>query len=266
MSDAMAGLRARLRHEPAGRRVRALLGGHVVADTTGALLVWEPRRITPVFAVPAADLRAELTPAAASAGDGPELLHPGIPFAVHSTAGEALTVTAGGATRPGAAFRPADPDLAGHVLLDFDAFDWLEEDEPVRAHPRDPYHRVDARATGRRVRLEHHGRLIADTTRAVLVFETSLPVRYYLPRAEIAAELTPSALRTYCPYKGEASYFSAPELPDVAWSYPDPLPGAPPIAGLIAFYDDLLEVSVDGERRGPVDTPVTRALRAEFGV
>jgi uncharacterized protein (DUF427 family) len=267
MSDAMARLRAELRYEPTEKRIRAELGGHLVVDTTRAVLVWEPRRIVPQYAVREEDLWATLSaaPPAQRAPDG--VLHPGHPFTLHSAPGEPLTLAANGETRAAAAFRPADPDLKGHVVLDFDALDtWFEEDERVRSHPRDPYHRVDARASSRHVRIAFQGRLLADTTSPTLVYETVLPTRFYVPRDDIVAHLTPSDTRTYCPYKGEASYYSIDGRQDVAWSYQDPLPDAAPLAGLVAFYDEAVEVTVDGVRRTHPDTPVTRALRDEFGV
>jgi uncharacterized protein (DUF427 family) len=145
-----------LRHEPIDRRIRATLGGETVVDSTGALLVWEPRRVTPLYAVPVQDVRGELEPSTAApvTSDAP-FLHPGIPFAAHSTAGESLDVRVAGTMLEAAAFRPADEDLSGHVVLDYDAFDeWYEEDEAVFSHPRDPYHRVDTRRSSRHVRIE----------------------------------------------------------------------------------------------------------------
>jgi uncharacterized protein (DUF427 family) len=266
MSDAMDRLRAELRYEPTGKRVRAEGGGHLVVDTTRAVLVWEPRRITPTYAVPEEDLWAALSPStrAEPAPDG--ILHPGIPFTAHSTPGEPLTLSAHGEIHDGGAFRPADPDLAGYVIVDFDALQWFQEDERLRGHPRDPYHRVDAHASSRHVRIVHMGRTVADTTAATLVFETSLPTRYYIPRADITVPLTPSDLRTYCPYKGEASYFSFADGENLAWSYENPLPDGPPVRNLIAFYDDLMEVTVDGVRNEHVDNPIARTLLDEFGV
>jgi uncharacterized protein (DUF427 family) len=265
MSDAMAQLRAELRYEPTEKRIRAELGGRLVVDTTRALLVWEPRRICPQYAVPEEDLWATLTDAS-PAGNPPDgVLHPGHPFVLHSTAGEPLTLAANGETRAAAAFRPADTDLKGHVVLDFAALDsWFEEDEPVRSHPRDPYHRVDMRASSRNVRIEFQGRVLADTTSPTLVYETSLPTRFYIPREDVVAALAPSDTRTYCPYKGEAAYFSVDGRKDAAWSYEDPLPDAAPLTNLIAFYDEAVDVTVDGVRRTHPDTPVTRALRDEF--
>jgi uncharacterized protein (DUF427 family) len=261
-----------LRHEPTAKRIQAVLGGAIVVDSTRAVLVWEPRRIVPSYAVPVQDVRGDLVaagPVAAGPGDDVgvaladvtalRVLDPRVPFAVHSTAGEAVDVHAAGLVRAGAAFRPADEDLAGLVILDFGAFDaWYEEDELNVAHPRDPFHRIDVLPSSRQVRLELDGQVLAVSSRPVLLFETMLPTRYYLPRADVTAELVPSSTRTWCAYKGQASYFSASVggrlVPDIAWSYPDPQHDAARVRDLIAFFDERIDVDLDGERR---DRPVT---------
>ena len=147
VTDLMGSARGQLRHEPIEKRIRATVGGEEVVDSTRALLVWEPRRIVPSFAVAIEEVAGELRPASLPApqADAP-ILHPGIPFSVHSTEGESLDLQVAGETRSHAAFRPADPDLNGHVVLDFAGFDvWYEEDEEIFSHPRDPFHRVDVR-------------------------------------------------------------------------------------------------------------------------
>src|SRR5215216_4870377 len=109
-----------------------------------------------------------------------------------------------------AAFRLADPALAGHVLVDFGAFDaWYEEDERNLAHPRDPFHRIDIVHSSRHVRVERDGRVLAESSTPYLLFEPPLPVRYYLPREDVRTDLLrPSEKRTSCAYKGEASYWA----------------------------------------------------------
>ena len=272
MRNLLMGGLGELRHEPTGKRIRAVLDGGTVVDTTRALLVWEPQRIVPSYAVPADDIAAELAPADAAAADAtgtvgvrmPELsgrpvLDPSVPFAMHSAEGRAADVRAGQQNRPGAGFFPADPGLAGYVVLDFGAFDaWYEEDELTVAHPRDPFHRIDVLPSSRHVRVELDGHVLAESSRPVLLFETMLPTRYYLPRDDIRAELTPSATRTYCAYKGQASYWSATAgdrvVPDLAWTYHQPRHDAAQVRGLIAFFAERLDVTVDGER---TDRPIT---------
>jgi uncharacterized protein (DUF427 family) len=241
-----------LRHEPTEKRVRAAAGGRDVVDTRRALLVWEPRRIVPSYAVPVEELDAELSPAAAGAGD-------------HSAPGESLDVVVDGTRLDAAAFRPADPDLAGHVVLVHGAFErWYEEEEPIVGHPRDPFHRIDIRKSSRHVRVELDGTLLAESREPTLLFETHLPLRFYLPRGDLRLEPAASAKRTVCAYKGEASHwtFDLPGGADLAWSYEEPLVDAAQIQGLVAFYDEHVDVLLDGERR---ERPRTQWARARAG-
>jgi uncharacterized protein (DUF427 family) len=267
MRDTMSQRLEELRYEPIEKRERALIGGEPVVDSRRALLVWEPRRVVPSFAVPIEDVRGELVPAPGGPGSRAPVLHPGIAFAAHSTEGESLSLRVGGVTREAAAFAPADPDLADHVILDFNAFDgWLEEDEPLVGHPRDPFHRIDMRRSSRPVRIELDGELLAQSTRSVLLFETSLPTRFYLPPEDVVAEARPSDKRTTCAYKGHASYLSFDAGENLAWLYEDPLPEAAAVKGLVAFFDELVDVSLDGERRARPRTQFAKAIVEEAGV
>jgi uncharacterized protein (DUF427 family) len=128
---------------------------------------------------------------------------------------------------------------------------WFEEDEEVFTHARDPYTRVDILASSRHVRVEVGGLTIAETTQPTLLFETGLPTRYYVPKPHVRMDLlTPTETATHCPYKGQAAYWSVrigDELvPDIAWSYPTPLPESQKIAGLVCFYPDKVDLYVDG--------------------
>ncbi len=270
LSDTLLEAMSQLRVEPTAKRVRAMLDGQTVVDTRRALLVWEPQRVVPGYAAPIADLAGELVPVAPldraqtiplvtlQAG-GPRVIE-SADFALHTTDGEALTVRLAGADLVGAAFRATDPDLDGYVLLDWDAFDrWLEEEEEVRGHPRDPFHRVDVRLSSRHVRIELDGELLAESSRPRLVFETKLDPRFYLPREDVVAALEPSPTRTICAYKGEAVYFSLEvggrAMTDIAWSYEAPLPDAAELASYVSFYDERVDVRVDGELRERPQTP-----------
>jgi uncharacterized protein (DUF427 family) len=261
-----------LRHEPLTRRIRGTVGDDVVVDSTRAVLVWEPRRVVPQYAVPATDVGAELRSgdAAAPAADDVGLrlpdvsarpvLDPSIPFAVHTSEGDGVDVVTPVRTLAGAGFRIADPDLDGYVVLDFDAFDtWYEEDVRTVGHPHDPYHRIDALPSSRHVRLELDGEVLAESSRPVLLFESMLPMRFYLPRDDVRAELVPSPTRTTCAYKGHAGYWSpvvaGRPVPDLAWSYEDPLHDAAAVRGLVAFFDEQVDVVLDGERRERPITP-----------
>lgn len=146
---------------------------------------------------------------------------------------------------PPAAVRRLDEGL---VHIAFGALDgWLEEDEPQIGHPPDPHHRIDVRRSSRRIRISIGGRVVADTTSARALFETGLPVRWYLPREEIDAELEASDHRTVCAYKGHATHFDVAGEQAVAWSYEDPLHDGLPVKGLISFYNERVDVEVDGQ-------------------
>ena len=251
-----------LRHEPIDKRIRATLGDLTVLDSTRALLVWEPKRIVPSYAVPAEDVMAEAAPAPGDPGeavDAPRLgdrpvYDPSVPFSVHTTPGEPLELRAG--DRTAAAFRPADEALSGHLILDFAGFDaWYEEDERNVAHPRDPFHRIDIVHSSRHVRVERDGEVLADSGRPCLLFEPPLPVRCYLPLEDVAMDLLrPSDTRSFCAYKGEASYWSTERAPDVAWTYRAPLREAAEVTGRVAFFNERVDVIVDG---APLERPVT---------
>jgi uncharacterized protein (DUF427 family) len=250
--DLLMGELETLRHEPTDKRIRARFDDETVVDSTRALLVWEPRRIVPSYAVPIDDIDGALRPAGTAPVDaayaGRPVHDPSVPFSVHTAAGEAVVVRAGATGREAAGFRPSDPDLAGYVVLDFGAFDaWYEEDERNVGHPRDPFHRIDIVHSSRHVQVRLDGRVLADSTSPYLLFEPPLPVRYYLPANDVATDLlTPSDTSTFCAYKGRASYWSAPGHQDVVWAYPAPLREAAEVTGRFAFFNEHVDIVVDG--------------------
>ena len=255
----------RLRYEPIDKRIRATLGDRTVVDTGRAVLVWEPKRVVPSYAVPTEDVAGDLTPTGAGTDDEPAMpphlgerpvYDPSVPFAVHTADGEPRDLTVDGVARPASAFAVADEQLAGYVVLDFVAFDeWYEEDELNVSHPRDPFHRIEIVHSSRQVRVELDGRVLADSTQPYLLFESLLPVRYYLPADDVARELlTSSDAHTACAYKGRASYLSLPDVPDIAWTYPSPLREAAEVKDRIAFFNERVDFIIDGQR---VDRPIT---------
>ena len=260
MRDLLGSELRSLRYEPTEKRLRVYLGGEPVADTVDGLLVWEPRRVVPTYAVPESDVTARLE-SVGRVDEFPDmpLLFPTNPFTAHSCTGEMVDViagTAGAARRPSAGFRPDDPDLTGYVTFDCSAFEWREEDEPIVGHPHDPFKRIDILASSRHIRIEWEGRLLAASSRPLLLFETLLPVRFYLPRDDVVVELEHSETVSYCAYKGPASYFSLPDgPPDVAWAYNQPLREAEPVRGRVAFFDERVDVIVDGRRKERPITP-----------
>ena len=212
--------RDELSFEPSPRRVRAELGGATVVDSRRPLVVWEAGKVVPVYAFPREDVREHALPEGAARGYD-------------------------------------DPDLAGHLTLDWQAMDaWYEEDEEVFVHPRDPYKRVDVLQSSRHVRVEIDDRVVAETTRPRLLFETGLPTRYYIPQDDVRMELlAPTDHHSRCPYKGLASYWSAGDDENIAWSYLDPIPEQPKIRGLIAFFNERVDLHVDGELQ---ERPITQ--------
>ena len=248
-----------LRIHPTEKRIRAYVAGDPIIDSTRAIIVWEPRRVVPSYAVPIGDIKADLQPAATEATAeeqavevlGAPVLDPRSGFAVHTVAGQSFDI-ATPTPLPNAAFVVDDPDLEGYAVVDFDAFDeWREEDELLVAHARDPFGTVDTRRSSRRVVVDIHGATVADSTNSVMLFETFLPTRYYLPREDVRMDLLePTDTQTACAYKGVASYWSAnvdgTMVRDVAWSYEEPHNYAAAVCGMICFFNERVDISIDG--------------------
>ena len=214
--------------EPSPRRVRVRLGSTVIADSERAqLLIQYGRSGLPTYYLPREDVR------------------PGV--LVDETA-DGWSVAAGGRRAEGAAWsNDAFEALKDHVTFSWEKLDWYEEDEPVYVHARDPHKRVDTVRASRRIEVFAGGERVANSVRPLLLFETWLPTRYYLPFADVRMDLlTASETVTQCPYKGKARYWSHPAVPDLAWSYPDPIPENPKIRDLIAFFNERVDIVVDG--------------------
>jgi uncharacterized protein (DUF427 family) len=146
--------------------------------------------------------------------------------------------------------------LEDHVTFSWETLDWYEEDERVVEHARDPHHRVDTVRSSRRVEVFVEGERVADSVRPLVLFETTLPTRYYLPFADVRTELlTASETTSRCPYKGRARYWSHPKVTDVAWSYPDPVPENPKIRDLVCFFNERVDLVVDGVPAGRPESP-----------
>jgi uncharacterized protein (DUF427 family) len=237
----MTTTRGKVRIEQSAKRVRIYLGGEVIADTTAPVLVWEGPHY-PAYYIPASDVRTGLIP------DG---------TVRHSPSrgdGQLYTVKAGGKEAAGAALRYQDSpieELRDLVRFEWGAMDaWFEEDEEVFIHPRDPHHRVDILPSSRRIRVEVDGVTVAESSNPRLLFETGLPVRYYLPKTHVRMDLLEHTdTVTGCPYKGKAEYWSVQARgevhKDIVWSYPAPLPESLKVAGLVSFYNEKVDVYVD---------------------
>jgi uncharacterized protein (DUF427 family) len=213
--------------EPCRKRLRGYVAGHLVFDTSAATYVWEDRPY-PAFHVPLADVSpGVLVPEAGS-----------------------YTLRLGGEERRDAATSGSVP---GAVRFAWTALDsWFEEDQEVFVHPRDPYTRIDVLPSSRRVRVELDGVVLAESTSPHALFETGLPVRWYLPKVDVRMDLlTPTVTSTQCPYKGTAEYWTASvngrEEPDLAWGYATPLPESRLVAGLVCFFNERVDLFVNGE-------------------
>jgi uncharacterized protein (DUF427 family) len=238
--------------EPAPRRVRAVLAGQVVIDTLRAKYVWEHPAF-PQYYVPLADV----APGVLVDEDHEQRLKRGT--------ARRQTLRVGDTERPGAARvygADAIEGLVDTVRFEWAALDaWYEEDERVFVHPRNPYARVDALRSTRHVRVSIDDVVLADSAAPVMLFETGLPTRYYFDRTAVRFEhLEPTQTQTSCPYKGTTSgYWSArvgdSVRPDVAWTYDFPTAAMLPIAGLIAFYNEKVDIAIDGVRLDPPITP-----------
>jgi len=244
---------------PTDKWVRVFFGGQAIADSRRVLLL-RSRERTPVYLFPAEDVRlTALAPAGRSepaAGLGPATY---------------WHVNAGGRTAENAARQFTQPPEARSLMRDHIAFEWnqmdawFEEGEQVYAHPADPFHRIDVRHSSRHVRVVVAGETVAETRQPVLLFETGLPTRYYLPKTDVRLDLlVPSRKETWCAYKGKASHFSLQIgeqlVPDIAWSYPFPNPEFSRIQGLVCFYNERLDdFFVDGQAVPKAQTPWSNA-------
>ena len=204
-----------LRVETSPKHVRVMLDGRFVADCHRPLLVWE-KPYYPTYFFPLGKVDSSVIDSRRT-------------------------------------YARSEPGLDGYVALRWNEFDhWFEEDEEVFVHARDPYKRIDILPSSRHVVVEVDGVVVAESTRPTMLFETSLRRRTYLPLTDLRMDLlVPSATRTQCPYKGEAKYWSVligdSLHRDLVWSYPTPVWEAGPIAGLACFYDERVDMTVDGE-------------------
>ncbi len=248
--------------EPAPRRVRGFLGHQVIFDTTRALYVWDwpyyPQYNIPVADVVAAALVDDdhIDHAQGDQAHGDQA-HGDEDHGHRASAGPSRVIglRAGEVERPrGARLYPGGSghELAGTVRFRWDALDaWFEEDEQIFVHPRNPYVRVDALRLTRRVRVELDGTVLAESASPVLVFETGLPTRHYLDPTDVDQTLlVPTTTVTSCPYKGTTDQYWSVRVggrlhADLAWSYRFTTRELLPIAGLVAFYDEKVDVFVD---------------------
>ncbi|MBI1882578.1 MAG: DUF427 domain-containing protein [Chloroflexi bacterium] len=241
----------RVEIEPSARWVRVKFGSEFVADSRRVLLVREVGRL-PLYYFPREDVRTDRLEPATDAADEDGKVY--------------WNVKVGDHVAPKGAWSYPDPPpkyaaLKNHLAFAWHKMDhWYEEEEEVFVHPRDPYKRVDSMPSSRHVRVVVNGETVADTHRPTLLFETSLPIRYYIPPEDVRMELLePAQSTTRCPYKGIASYWSVKVgdevFRNIVWGYQDPIPEAPKIKGLLSFYNEKVDLYVDGELQSRPKTP-----------
>jgi uncharacterized protein (DUF427 family) len=229
--------------EPLRRRMRVRFGGAWIADSEDVVLLHEPGRY-PVAYFPLDDV-----------ADG--VLELSERTTRHQDLGTTswYSVRAGEHSTPRAAWQHTDlpghaTDLKGRVAFAWRAMDaFYEEDERIVGHAADPYHRIDIRQTSRHLVVRHEGRVVADSTRPLALYESGFAPRWYVARADVdESALVPAEGQTFCPYKGLCSYYDIGGAHRAAWSYLDALPEVRRISGLVSFEPDKVEVHLDGTR------------------
>jgi uncharacterized protein (DUF427 family) len=243
--------------DPVPQRIRALLGSETVLDSDRAALLHETGSL-PVYYVPRDDVRSDLLE---PSGRVEDTERKGRQAFWHVRLGERVV--------PDAVWAHPDPPetaafLAGHVALVWSSFDeWFVEDEQAFGHPRDPYARIDVYRTSRRVRVSIDGMELADSRRTKALYESNLPTRWYFPPEDVRADLlVPSPTRSRCAYKGSASYWHVRVgdrlVEDVVWSYPAPQHDAEPVRDRFCFFNERVELELDGVI---VERPTTQYSR-----
>jgi len=245
----------RTRVEASPRRVRVRFGGQTIADSRRVKLVFAGPRGIPVYYFPLEDVSREVLKESSRSVE-----HPGLGQARY------WSVQVGDSTALDSAWGFAEPiagasELKDHITFRWSDMEaWFEEDDEVFVHPRDPYKRVDVLHSSRQVKVVVDGVTVAATRRPNLLFETDLPVRYYIPKLDVRLDLlTPSETHTRCPYKGVASYYdltvNGKTYKDFVWYYPTPIPEIPKIENLLCFYNEKVDLYVDGELQERPQSP-----------
>ena len=242
--------------EPYGRWIRGLVGGETIVDCKETMLLWRDKYLFAVYCFHKEDVQMEKLRLSKKTRTSHQF-------------GEVIfyDLQANGTTIENAAWEYTDPkgewqDLKGLIMFEWNSMEqWFEESEEVFVHARDPYHRVDALPSSRKVEVKIAGQIVAESDRAMFLFETGLPARYYLPKEDVRMDLlAPTELQTRCPYKGVASYWSVTvgdqTFKDIVWGYTDPIEECPKIKDLVCFYNEKVEaIYVDGVEVAKAKTP-----------
>jgi len=233
--------------DPVPQRIRAIFAKETVVDSRGAKLLHETGHL-PVYYFPENDVRFDMLEPSERRTQCP-----------HKGEASYWSIRVGDRVAPDAVWGYRDPIeparfLAGHVAFYWERVDeWFAEDAQLFGHPRDPYSRIDVYKSARHIRVLHDGEVLADTRRAKVLFETALPPRYYIPIEDVRTELlVPSRKKSRCAYKGSASYWHVRVgerlVEDLVWTYPDPQHDAEPVRDMLCFFNERVDLELDGER------------------
>lgn len=248
--------------EPTPKRIRVIVDDVTIADSTRASIMSESGHQA-VYYFPPEDVRADvLVPSERTtrcAKKGHARYH---------------SIKVGDRVIENGAWYYPDPiagapAFGGMIAFYWDRMDhWLEEDEEMFVHPRDPYHRLDVLPSSRHIRISLDGELLADSRNAVALFESNLPTRWYLPRQDVQAELVPSDAITRCGYKGTAGYYSVKlaggdSVENVVWYYSEPFDEVRRIADRLCFLNEKVDIEIDGELQERPQTGWSRGIRPE---
>lgn len=243
--------------DPVPHRLRGFVASEPVLDTVRARLLYETGHL-PVYYVPEEDLRADLLEPSDTETRCP-----------HKGTASYRSIRVGDRFEQDAVWTYCDPLAPAAFLAGYAAFywkkldEWLVEDEQVFGHPRDPYHRIDTYRTSRPVRVTVDSEVLAESGRAVALFESGLPPRFYLSAEDVRTELLePSETTTRCAYKGVASYWHVRVAgalhEDLAWAYEEPDTDARAVRGLICFFNERVDLEVDGRAQERPSTQWSR--------
>jgi uncharacterized protein (DUF427 family) len=227
--------------EPLRRRMRVRFGGHWIADSEDVVVLFEPGRY-PVAYFPETDV-------------SPDALQRTDHTTRHQDLGHTawFAVQAGEQSAPRGAWQHIDlpahaSELRGRVAFAWPAMDaFYEEDERIVGHAADSYHRIDIRQASRTLVVRHHDRVVADTKRPLVLYESGFAPRWYVPRADVdESGLARAEEQTFCPYKGICTYYDVGDARHGAWSYREAYPGVGRISDLVSFQPDIVSVLLDG--------------------
>ena len=227
--------------EPLRRHMRVLFGGAWVADSEHVLLLFEPGRY-PVAYFPESDVSPKAVEQCEHTTRHPDL---GLTSWYIVKAGERQAARA--------AWQHVELPSYASELRERIAFAWramdafYEEDERILGHAADSYHRIDIRQASRHLVVRYRERIVADTKRPLVLYESGFAPRWYVRHADIdESALTFVEHQTFCPYKGLCSYYDIGDAGLAAWSYREAYPEVGRISGLISFEPNIVSVQLDG--------------------